>query len=40
LVPHPTFFLLNGFFRIESAELKPVSTLDHTDTERPAPAER
>jgi hypothetical protein len=39
-MPHPTFFLLNGFFRIETAELKPVSTLEHTDTERPTTAER
>jgi len=39
-VPHSTFFLLNGFFRIETPELKLVSTLEHTDTEGPTPAER
>jgi len=33
-VPHPTFFLLNGFFRIATDHLKPVSTLEHADTER------
>ncbi len=33
-VPHPTFFLHNGFFRIATASLNSMATLDFSDTER------
>jgi len=32
-VPHPTFFLHNGLFRIATAPLKFMATLDFSDTE-------
>jgi len=31
---HLTFVLLYGFFRIETARLKPMFILDHADTVR------